>query len=184
MSGDKYIITDQHACYFLTFTVIHWVDIFTRREYKDIIVDSLNHCVEFKGLTIYAWVIMSNHMHLVGEVKAPDMMSDFIRDFKKFTSKKISSAIQLGNESRKEWLLDKFSFEARRTRRAKYFKIWKDASHPEDLTNNDIDVFEKIYYAHNNPVVAGIVDLPEHYIYSSAGDYVGKSGLVNVKILT
>ena len=126
---------------------------------------------------------MSNHMHLVGEIIPPFTMTSFIRDFKKFTSKKISTEILTGHESRKDWLLDKFSFEAKRTRRAENYKIWKDDSHPEDLTNNDIDVFEKIDYTHDNSVVAGIVDKPEDYLYSSARDYVGKKGLVKVRVL-
>ncbi len=45
MSGDKYLISDKAGCYFVTFTVIHWIDIFSRKEYRDIIVDSLNYCI-------------------------------------------------------------------------------------------------------------------------------------------
>lgn len=58
MSGDRYLITDQHAPYFITCTVIHWIDLFSRKDYKDIIVDSLNYCVREKSLTLYGWVIM------------------------------------------------------------------------------------------------------------------------------
>jgi len=62
------------------------------------------------------------------------------------------------NESGSEWLLDKFAFEARRTRRAEKYKIWKDDNHPIDLT--DIDILEKINYIHDNPVRAGLVRYP------------------------
>ena len=65
MSGDRYFINDQHSRYFLTPTVIHWIDLFTRKEYRDVLVDSLKYCQATKGLEIYAWVIMSNHIHLV-----------------------------------------------------------------------------------------------------------------------
>lgn len=65
MSADNYFITDQNGIYFLTFTVIDWVDVFTRKEYKFIITNSLNHCVENKGLEIFAWCLMSNHLHIV-----------------------------------------------------------------------------------------------------------------------
>ena len=183
MSGDQYRIKDQHACHFLTLTVIYWIDIFSRVEYKDIIVDSLNHCVKNKGLELYAWVIMTNHIHLVARANPPHRMSDFLRDFKKFTSKKIVEEVAYINESRREWLLDKFSFEARRTSRADYYKLWKDDNHPIDLDNNGIDIMQKIDYIHENPVRAGWVEFPAHYLYSSARDYNGQDGLVDIVLV-
>lgn len=181
MSGDKYLISDQHAPYFITCTVIKWIDLFTRIDYRDVIVDSLNYCIKEKYLAIYAWVIMSNHIHLTVQCNPPGNMSNFLRDFKKFTSKKFINTIENINESRMEWLLDKFAFEAKRTRRAENYKIWMDDNHAIDLTN--IDIMEKIEYIHNNPVKAGIVDRPEDYIYSSARDYAGRKGLINITAL-
>jgi REP element-mobilizing transposase RayT len=65
MSGDKYFITDQHSPYFLTLTVVQLVDLLCRRDYRDILVESLNYCTKEKYITIFSWVIMSNHLHLV-----------------------------------------------------------------------------------------------------------------------
>jgi putative transposase len=184
MAGDQYHITDQHSRYFLTLSVVYWVDIFTRQDYRDIIVDSLNHCIENKGLEVYAWVIMSNHVHLVACCKPPHRMSDFLRDFKKFTSKKIIDTIELIHESRAKWLLDKFSFEARRTGRAKDYKVWTDGNHAIDLDNFKIDMLEKVNYIHENPVRAGWVMYPDEYLYSSAVDYSRKrKGLVSVIVI-
>ena len=104
MSADNYFINDQNALYFLTFTVIDWVDVFTRKEYKLTITDSLNYCVENKGLTIYAWCLMSNHLHLVCRAKENFKISEVIRDFKKFTSKSILKLIQEIPESRRDCL--------------------------------------------------------------------------------
>lgn len=181
MSGSSYRVSDQLNPYFLTCTVVHWIDFFSRKDYKDVIVDSLNYCVAEKYLHVYAWVIMSNHVHLVGKCDAPGAMSDFLRDFKKFTSKRFISLIEEVPESRREWLLDKFSFEARRTLRAEQFKIWQNDNHPIDLSN--IDPMEKIDYIHMNPVRAGIVYSPEQYVYSSAIDYSGGKGLVKVTVI-
>lgn len=183
MSGDRYKIQDQKACYFLTMTIIYWIDIFSRKEYRDIIVDSLNYCVNQKGLKLYSWIIMTNHVHLVGQVEFESGMSGFLRDFKKYTSKRITETIMIIPESRRKWLLNKFSFEAQRTGRAKNYKLWKDDNHAIDLSNNNIDVMEKIDYIHNNPVVSGWVAEPDHYIYSSAMDYSGRKGLVKVEVL-
>ncbi len=60
-----YTIKDQFGLYFLTFTVHQWADVFTRRDYTNIIIESLQFCQKEKGLKIYAWVIMSNHIHLI-----------------------------------------------------------------------------------------------------------------------
>ncbi len=65
MSADNYFINDQNSVYFLTFTIVDWVDVFTRKEYKFVIADSLNYCIEHKGLEVFAWRLMSNHLHLV-----------------------------------------------------------------------------------------------------------------------
>lgn len=182
MSGDRYKINDQYAAYFCTLTIVKWIDVFTRQVYRDIVVESLNYCVENKGLTIYSWVLMSNHLHLIVQVKPPLGCSGFLRDFKKFTSKSIVREIKDCSESRKEWLLDKFSFEARRTSRAENYKIWQDSNHAIEM-DGQIDIWQKIDYIHNNPVRNGLVEAPEHYCYSSARDYMGVKGLVRVDVL-
>ena len=184
MAGDRYIMHDQHAHYFLTMKVIRWIDVFSRKEFRDIIVDSMNFCISEKGLNIFAWVIMSNHIHMVASCNPPHRMSDFLRDFKKFTSKKIVKTIQEIPESRKDWLLDKFSFEARRTGRAKDYKLWTDDNHAIDLDAYQIDIMEKIDYIHENPVRAGLVRPANEYLYSSACDYSRtEKGLVNVIVI-
>jgi REP element-mobilizing transposase RayT len=76
-----YSIRDQQGIYFITFTVHQWVDVFTRKEYKDLLLDSISYCQKHKGLMVYAWVIMSNHCHLIaGSDKEP--LSNIIRDLK------------------------------------------------------------------------------------------------------
>ena len=181
MSGDRYFITDQHATYFLTFTIVDWIDVFTRKDYKIIIVDSLNYCIEHKGLECFAWVLMSNHLHLIVRANPPAKLSDIIRDFKKFTSKKIIETIQTIPESRKEWLLHKFEFSAHNTGRAENYKVWQDGNHAVCL---DIpERFEqRLNYVHQNPVRQMIVSEASEYLFSSAGDYSGKKGLVKVSV--
>ena len=76
--------------FFTTDTVVDWVDIFTRPIYKHIILESLIYCQKNKGLIIYAWVLMSNHLHMiVGSNSEENKVSDIMRDFKKFTSKEM-----------------------------------------------------------------------------------------------
>ena len=182
MSGDRYFINDQHATYFLTFTVVDWIDVFTRKDYKIIIVDSLNHCIEHKGLECFAWVLMSNHLHLIVRANPPAKLSDIIRDLKKFTSKKIVETIETINESRKEWLLHKFKFSAHTTGRAENYKVWQDGSHAICLKKPEW-VAQRLNYIHQNPVRQLIVANECDYLYSSAYDYSGKKGLVKVTVI-
>ena len=93
MSGDRYTIRDSQAIHFVTFTVVGWIDLFTRPEYSKEIVASLNYCVDKKGLIIYGWVIMSSHIHLLITAKEDKDLPSIIRDFKRHTSSKISSLI-------------------------------------------------------------------------------------------
>lgn len=179
MGGDRYKITDQNNIYFLTLTVVEWIDLFTRKEYSLVLIDALNYCSKEKGLVIFCYVIMSNHLHIICKTEHPFQLSEVLRDLKKFTSKKIIVTMNEISESRSEWLLDKFSFEAKRIGRAKYYKIWKDDNHAIEI-GDYIDIEHKINYIHYNPVKAMIVRNPEEYIFSSAIDYCDGKGLVEI----
>src|SRR5215216_5947569 len=101
--SEKYKIRDQDKLHFITFAVVDWIDVFTRQEYKDILLESLRHCQKEKGLEVYAWCIMSNHIHLiVGRSKEEIKLEDIVRDFKKFTSVQLCKAIESNaSESRR-----------------------------------------------------------------------------------
>ncbi|WP_227256213.1 transposase [Pedobacter sp. MR2016-19] len=118
----KYSITDQNDIYFITTTVIGWIDVFTWKELEEVIIESLKYCQSNKGLIIHAWCLMPSHLHMIVSAKENYKLSDIIRDFKKFTSKKIIKTIGEINESR-EWLLDKFSFAARINIKNKEYKF-------------------------------------------------------------
>lgn len=181
MPADNYLITDQNANYFVTFTVVEWIDIFTRKEYKIEIVNSLNYCVKNKGLIIYAWCLMSNHLHLVCAAKEGCLISDIIRDFKKFTSKKLVRLVQKIPESRKEWMLHQFEFAGKFDNRIQKFKFWQETNHAVLLDTAEM-IDQRINYVHQNPVRALIVAYPHEYLFSSASDYVGEKGLVEIQI--
>jgi putative transposase len=177
----KYKFRDQSENYFVSFATVNWVDVFTRRLYKDIIVDSLNYCIENKGLIIYGWVIMSNHIHLI--IGTNDMtLQDIMRDLKKFTSKEIIEAIKDNQqESRREWMLGMFEKAGETNSSNKHYQFWQQHNQPIVLHNADI--FEqKLNYIHENPVQSGLVDDAIDYPYSSARDYAGEKGLVLVEL--
>jgi REP element-mobilizing transposase RayT len=120
----NYKFHNQEFPYFVTFTVVQWIDVFTRVEYKDILVESLKYCIKNKGLKLYAWVIMSNHVHLIiGTEDKP--MQDILRDIKRHTSKTIIKAIEENvQESRRDWLLSFFEREGRKNPSNEHYQFW------------------------------------------------------------
>lgn len=181
MSGDRYVTGDQNGTYLVTFTVVDWVDVFTRPVYKNIIVDNLNFCIKNKGLGVTAWCLMSNHLHAILTARKGFQLSAVIRDYKKHTSRVIVEAIQTETESRREWMLHRFDWVAKSDKRITNYKFWQESNHPIYLDPLLPERWQqRINYIHNNPVRAGIVQEPEHYLYSSAVDFAGKKGLVNI----
>jgi REP element-mobilizing transposase RayT len=176
-----YQIKDQEGLHFLTFQIVDWIDIFTRKIYKDIIIDSFKYSIENKGFQIFAYVIMSNHIHLVAQ-SSIGRLSDNIRDLKKFTSKRIISTILEINESRKEWLLTRFRFRASQHSRNEVYQVWTHENHAMLLYSNEF-IREKIEYIHDNPVKAGIVRNPEDYLYSSARNYASLEAPIDIPVL-
>ena len=168
-----YRIYDQKGIYFITCTVNQWIDDFTRKEYIDILLDSLRHCQNEKGLLIFSWVVMTNHIHLIiGTDK--NNLSDIIRDFKKFNSSMIVEVIKNNpKESRKNWLLLLLNKDEK-------ILSWQEGYHGEEITG--VDFFKsKQDYIHYNPVRAGFVEKEEDYIYSSFGELYGnRKGLLKL----
>ncbi len=184
MSKGGYKIFDQEGMYFVSFAVVLWEDVFTRKEYKDIIIESLQHCQAEQGLVIYGWCVMSNHVHLIISAKENNV-SDVLGNFKKFTSKKLVAAI-LNNpsESRKEWMVKIFKEAGELNSRNSNYQFWKQDNEPKIIYTPEFAA-QKLAYIHNNPVEAGIVEKAEEYIYSSARDYYyGKQcGLIKIEFL-
>lgn len=179
--SERYKFHDGNGVYFITTTVVNWIDTFTKKQYCEIILDSLQYCQQHKGLVIHAWCIMTNHLHLIVSSVDQDLAA-IIRDFKKFTSKSIIHELLQGNDPRKEWILWMFSKKADEIKRNKSYKVWQDGNHPILLdTNKMID--QRLDYLHNNPVKQGIVANSYDYLYSSAGDYAGNKGLLRLELI-
>ena len=179
--SSKYKPGNHETPHFLTFTIVGWIDVFTRDIYKDIFVESLNYCIENKGLALHAWVIMTNHVNLIVSIN-DNTISDFVRDIKKYSCKKIIESI-LSNrrESRKEWMISMFEYAGKVNNNNLYFQFWKQYYHPIEL--NTIRRCQKaLDYIHNNPVKAGLVWDPWHYKYSSGIDYyTNEKGLLKLE---
>ncbi len=177
----KYKFLNQEQAYFVSFATVQWIDIFTRKVYSDVIIESLKYCQKHKGLILYAWCIMPSHVHLIiGTNKEP--MQNILRDLKSYTSREIKEQIiKYPKESRREWLLWMFKRAGIRNRNNKEWQFWQQHNHPIELSSNKV-IDQKLEYLHYNPVVAGYVESPEHWMYSSARNYYGKQGLLDIEL--
>jgi putative transposase len=155
------------STYFLTLTVVGWIDVFGRKIYTDEVINNLRFCQEKKGLELFAYVIMPNHLHLVCR-REKGLLSDLLRDFKSFSAKRLLESIEQNpQESRKEWMLHLFRYYAKYHKQNAEMMFWQKTNHPVELFSGKV-VEQKIEYIHQNPVRANIVAEPQHYIYSSA----------------
>ncbi|RYF85288.1 MAG: transposase [Chitinophagaceae bacterium] len=171
--SSKYKFRDQDTVYLITFSVVHWIDVFIRNEYKTILLDSWGYCMKHKSLDIYAWCIMTSHVHMI--IGSHQKLDAIMHDMKIYTSKSMRNAI-LSNqqESRKDWMMSLLNQNNR-------FQFWQNGSHPIALTTPSL-FRQKLDYIHDNPVAAGFVEAPENYLYSSARDYHGRKGLIDIKM--
>lgn len=178
--GNKYAISNKEGFYFITFATVEWVDVFTRKDYAEIFINNLNYCIKNKGLVVYCWCLMSNHFHMIAEA-ADNNLSDILRDFKSYTSKKIIEGITTLPESRREWMLNIFKQAGKANSNNLHYQFWQQDNHYVEIFNRNF-WNQKMEYIHNNPVTAGIVENAQDYRYSSAKDhYSGRHlGLVQV----
>jgi REP element-mobilizing transposase RayT len=184
----KYKIADQIKPHFVTFTVIDWIDIFIRDDYRSVLIDSIRYCQVNKGLEVYAYCFMTSHIHMIVST-GPDtnLLEGTIRDMKSFTSRKIREVMENTNqihESRKEWILKRMYQAGKCNNNNIDFQFWQQHYHPIELNTNEL-IDEKLEYIHLNPVAAGFVDIPEAWLYSSARDYSGiAKGAIELVYLT
>ncbi len=165
-----YKIAEKDGLYYLTFQIVGWVDIFTRKVYRDIAIESFKYCQQNKGFLLFAYVIMSNHIHLLAQSNNENL-SGTIRDFKSYTSKAFLEVINSNVESRNDWMKVVFQYHGKHKSKQNN-QLWTHENHAELIYSQKF-IEQKVDYIHHNPVRAGIVAKPEDYIYSSARNYAG-----------
>jgi putative transposase len=184
MNKDKNSSLNQQDCSYLTFNTVDWIDVFIRPTYKQIIVEALNYCIENKKFTVYAWCLMTNHLHLLARAHDGSGLSMIEKEFKRLTTTKILEAIDIEPDLRRKWMLQRFEHFSQSLKRIEKFQLWQSCTNPSFIDFKQVfRLQERVLYIHENPVRDGIVASPEHYLYSSAGDYTGNKGLVNVSVI-
>jgi REP element-mobilizing transposase RayT len=163
MGRSRYKITDNTAPHFVTFTVLHWIPIFTNPATVNIIFNSLKF-LQKEGLKINAFVILENHMHFILQ---SDNLSKDIQRLKSFTAKKIINFLQQKNI---KTILEQLAFYKKSHKNQTHYQLWQEGCHPEIISTVGM-MRQKIQYIHDNPVKRGYVDFSEHWRYSSYRNY-------------
>jgi len=161
----RYKITEVEGIYFITSTIVEWIPVFTSKEYFEIIIDALRYCRKNKNLKLYAYVILENHFHMVASWPS---CSNIIQSLKRHTARQI---VQLLQEQKKEWLLYQLAYFKKQYKRENTYQVWQEGFHPVLIQNENM-LIQKIEYIHNNPVKRGYVERPEHWLYSSARNFL------------
>jgi REP element-mobilizing transposase RayT len=172
----RYQILESDSVYFITSTIVEWIPVFTKKEYFEIIVNSLSYCRENKGLKLYAYVILDNHVHLISTA---DNLTQTIKDFKSYTAREIIKTAKADN---KKWLLNQLEFYKKKYKKDSKYQVWQEGYHPQMITREEV-FKQKVEYIHNNPVKKGLVEEVDHWIYSSARNYLCGEGRIEIDLI-
>ena len=178
----KYKFHNKEGLYFVSFATVYWLDVFVREQYFSVITESLEYCCKHKGMCLFAYCIMSSHLHLIFN-DANSNPGKLLKEFKVYSSKQIQKMIEENpQESRKEWLLWMMERAGKMNSNVKCRQFWQQHNKPIELWSNKV-ISQKLEYIHNNPVEAGFVEEAHHWKYSSAKNYAGEKGQLEIELL-
>ncbi len=179
----KYKFGDNDKLYFISFSVVYWIDVFVRDEYRNIVVESWRFCQQNKGLEIYGWCIMTSHVHMiVGTKNRP--LDKIIGEMKSFISTRLRRAIAAHTgESRKEWMVWMMERAGKKNGNNNDWQFWQQNNKPLEIPDANM-FYQKLNYIHHNPVEAGFVRKGEDWKYSSAGDFYGMPGFIELSYIS
>ena len=178
----KYKFSDNDKLYFISFSVLNWIDLFIREEYKKVIIDSWKYCQKEKDLEIYGWCIMTSHIHMIIGSQGREL-DKIVGEMKSFTSRSLRKLLENhSTESRKEWIIWMMQRAGLKNENNNDWQLWNQNNQPIELYNSEI-FYQKLNYIHYNPVEAGFVEKEEDWIYSSARDFAGEKGLIELSYI-
>ena len=173
MTRTRYRIFEPEYPYFLTCTIVGWLPVFTRPEAVQILFDCWRFLQREKGFSLYGYVVLENHLHMIAT--APEL-ANAVKSFKMYTAGKIIELLETHGAA---VLLRQLRASKLRHKTHSEYQVWQEGSHPKQIGNDGM-MRQKLEYMHNNPVERGYVDEATHWRYSSARNYAGMPGLVDV----
>ncbi len=172
----RYKIINDDCPHFITCSVIEWLPVFTKKEYFDIIIHALQFSQKQKDLKIHAYVVLDNHLHLI---ISGNNLAKAVKEFKSFTAKEIINTLE---KNKVTWLLNQFAFFKKKYKVESNYQVWQEGFHPKMIKDESM-LQQKIEYIHYNPVKRGLVKESDHWLYSSANNYIHGTGILDIEIL-
>jgi REP element-mobilizing transposase RayT len=173
MTRTRYRIFETEYPYFLTCTIVGWLPVFTRPGAVQVLFDCWTFLRHERNFKLYGYVVMENHLHMIASAAE---LSSAMKSFKMYTARRI---IELLERHAAEVLLRQLRALKLRHKTKSEYQVWQEGSKPKQI-GTDAMMRPKLEYMHNNPVKRGYVDEPVHWRYSSARNYAGLPGLVEV----
>lgn len=173
MGRSRYRFDTDGSPHFVTDTVVGWLPVFMRPDCVQIVLNSLTFLQKEERLTLFAWVVMENHLHLIVSGKR---VAKEVGHFKSYTARLILDRLQsLGEHTiLRQLKAEKADFKSDRD-----FQFWQEGSHPQKIETEEM-MWQKIEYIHMNTVRRGYINDPLHWRYSSARSYARQEGLIPV----
>ena len=175
MGRSRFIITEPDKPHFFTCTVLEWLPVFTRPDTVQILLDCWTFQRKHRGLKLYGYVILENHIHFIAQAERIDKC---ISQFKSYTARQIIDYLK---ENNVKHLLERLYFAKKAHKKDRQFQFWQEGSHAE-LILDEVMMRQKLDYIHANPVKRGYVAQMEHWRYSSAVNYLDddSNGLIDI----
>nr|WP_298789350.1 transposase [uncultured Allomuricauda sp.] len=175
----NYKFHNPAGVYFVSFATIHWIDVFIRQIYFEVLAKSVDYCRREKGMELFTYCFLPSHVHLI--FRSADLHpSELLRDFKKHTAKEVTKAIKENpKESRKEWILELFKKAGEEKGNITTYQFWQHHNKPIELWSTTV-IKQKVDYIHKNPVEIGFVVRPEDWKYSSARNFSGDTSILSI----
>jgi len=154
--------------YFVTTTSERHIHIFKRESIIRIILDSLHFLRTNGHMELFAFVIMPNHIHVIGRFSKEHPLSDIMRDFKRHTARQIIRQLQAKENTDTLNLLQQLNKDNRQE-----YKVWEDGYDARDVFSIEF-LEQKLNYLHHNPCQPhwNLAEVPENYPWSSARFYI------------
>jgi putative transposase len=174
MSRTRYRFYEEECPYFITNTVVAWLPVFSHPIFAKIVLDSWRFLQRERDVRIFGYVIMENHVHWIAAARE---LSERVGQFKSFTARRIIDEMErLGFGT----LLEELRYFKLRHKIDQTYQLWQEGSHPQQIQNDEM-MLQKLEYMHHNPLRRGYVDEPVYWRYSSACNYAGLPGLIEVQ---
>lgn len=175
MSRTRYKIYESEYPYFITSNVVEGYPLFSNHLAAEIILKGLTFLQVKRNTMLCAYVIMENHIHLIAQSRE---LQKHLRAFKSWTAREIINQFTQNGHTRQ---LARLKQAKRQSHIDSNYQVWEEGFFPKQITS-DAMMLQKTEYIHNNPVRRGFIDLPEHWRYSSARNYLGIEGLIQVTL--